>query len=178
MMNLLPNSEKISLRWTHRYQLLVSVGVAAIILLAISNIIMFSTYLVIWSDDKILNQRIASLRLQYGDREDEILAFDLLVKRLAILLLASTQPSLSEVIDGVLERNVAGVKLNRIFYDTTDKKEASRTLIVEGIAQEREDLVTFVQGIEKEKLFVNVSSPVSSLAKEKNIDFSIQVDVQ
>jgi hypothetical protein len=55
---------------------------------------------------------------------------------------------------------------------------AGRSMSVSGIAQTREDLVGFVKKLQDSGFFSDVVSPISDLAKDKDISFSINLNVK
>ncbi len=66
------------------------------------------------------------------------------------------------------------VSLLQLTYVSTGPSSA--TLSVRGISATREALVSFVKKLGDSKTFLNVDSPISNLAKDKDIDFTVNLD--
>lgn len=81
-------------------------------------------------------------------------------------------PSLVSVIERINGRLVNGISLNSI----TLKRSGTGSIVISGIASTRDALVAFSKSLQGELSFSNISLPVSTLAKSKDIAFSISVD--
>lgn len=125
-------------------------------------------------------ERLAEMSLPKGETASTTLAatasqqvFADLGQNLALLapLPAGTLPS--DVIATLLRQKPTGVKIISISYQR-GIAPAVGTLSIVGIAGERTVLVDYVKSLQAEKIFSSVDFPISNLAKEKDIDFTIQ----
>ena len=93
-----------------------------------------------------------------------------------LLLLKPNQSAAlpSEVLAPVLADKPAGIVLTNFTYSSGILPTLGTIQIV-GVASARNVLVNYVTTLQAEKLFASVDFPISNLATEKNIDFSIQV---
>ncbi len=75
----------------------------------------------------------------------------------------------------ILADQVPGVKLTELSYDTKSSKDGSGYITVGGTALDRESLTVFVNNLSREVVFSSVDLPISNFAKDRDIDFSIQI---
>lgn len=78
-------------------------------------------------------------------------------------------------LDAVLSNKNAGIHLSEVNYSATGSSTAN--ISISGVSNTREALVTFVKNLKDSNVFRAVDLPVSNLAKDKNIDFSITMGV-
>lgn len=76
----------------------------------------------------------------------------------------------SVLIERVIEEKNNAVHLTGFIYSDVDKKE----LTISGLADSRDGLVLFKRALEKTELFVSIDLPVSHLAAESDISFTIR----
>lgn len=66
-----------------------------------------------------------------------------------------------------------GVKINSIVFTPSEGSETA--IDISGVADTRNSLVVFSETLKADKTFSSVNIPLSSFAKEKNIDFSLKL---
>lgn len=73
-----------------------------------------------------------------------------------------------------------GVKLNSILFSKKqgDKDKKGTAILISGIARNRESLVSFGNILRETNKFSSVEVPVSSLAKEKDLPFSMNIFIE
>jgi len=79
------------------------------------------------------------------------------------------------VIDEVLSKKTSSITLRGFNYLTTGTSTATLNLV--GVGGTRDSLVSFVKSLEEVSFFSGVDLPISNLAKDKNIEFSININV-
>lgn len=91
-------------------------------------------------------------------------------------LLATYQPrrNVHKLVEALVAQTPAGVHLTGITYTT---KNGPEKLIIRGVADERESAVVFVRQLETEALFSNVDLPISNLARNEDIVFTMTLEV-
>ena len=77
----------------------------------------------------------------------------------------------SDFVDRILDRRVTGVGITGFSWV---KVEDKITLSVNGVASDRQTLVTFENRINSSGYFSNVTWPISDLAKDRDITFQIK----
>jgi hypothetical protein len=86
----------------------------------------------------------------------------------------SDKQSILSVIDLVNRRVVPGIRLTGMTFGRTESGVGAINLA--GMADTRDALVSFSKSLKGEPTFLNISLPVSALAKGKDIVFSITID--
>ena len=97
-------------------------------------------------------------------------------KKLFLLNSLLQYPEVAPTVKIILENKTSPVHLNEFLY--TSKNASSSAFLIAGVSETREGLVSFVKSLEKSGNFKTVYLPVSDLAKDKNIDFSITLGVE
>lgn len=95
--------------------------------------------------------------------------------KLGIISNSLEYSSVIPVIDEVLSKKTSSISLRGFNYLTTGTSTA--TLNIAGTGSTRESLVSFVKSLEGVSFFKGVDLPISNLAKDKNIEFSINITV-
>lgn len=85
-------------------------------------------------------------------------------------------PKMSPVVMDILSKKKSSIKIGGIFYSVNSGNSA--TLSINGLASNREALVSFSDSLKEIEYFKKVDLPISNLAKDKNIDFSINVNIE
>lgn len=93
------------------------------------------------------------------------------------IITPSTQIAPTEVIRKISEKKTSSIRIDSLSYVVRNKRETPKEkeleITISGIASTRDSLINFVKILEDEKSFSNVVLPVSDLAKDKNVSFSV-----
>jgi len=92
-------------------------------------------------------------------------------QQLAVLGFEDSSSITSIIVASALSHKPEGIFLKSIFLESTSE---GVSLSVGGVARSRGELTRFVSALEEDPLFREVTFPVSNLAKENNINFTIQ----
>jgi hypothetical protein len=84
-------------------------------------------------------------------------------------------PRVVPAMELILSKRPHGILLTDIAYESKDA--ANSSVVLRGVSKDREALVSFVKTLKESAFFESVELPVSNLAKEKNIDFSISTSI-
>ena len=80
---------------------------------------------------------------------------------------------LADVFEEIIGQKTDGVSIGKFFYrQTTDGNDE---ILVTGIAVSRESLLQFRRNLENRNIFTSVILPVSNLASDTDIEFSINI---
>lgn len=82
-------------------------------------------------------------------------------------------PQIVPIIKDILSYKTQSISFTDFMYEFTGTSTA--TISVRGRALTRESLVSFVRNIEDSNIFKEVDLPVSNLAKDRNIDFTVSL---
>jgi len=109
------------------------------------------------------------------DRQDELAEFADQVGRMAGYEAASALSAYG-TFDDLVSVLPADIFLHSFSFDRG--KDVRVIVTVRGVATTRSDLVSFVEILEEQATFSNVVLPVSELAKNEDIDFTLTLDAK
>ena len=93
-------------------------------------------------------------------------------KKLTLLGGGETQPA-SAVIRLITDNKGDYVRIQSVAFEKGVATEGK--IVLAGIARDRDSLTDFVKMIESQEIFTKVDLPVSNFAKDKDINFSINI---
>jgi hypothetical protein len=174
MRNLLREEDKKIVR--KEYTLRVIIVALALVFTAtlINGAFLLPSYFLIQSKEQNARRHREMAEQLVGLREKNTAASALSETKeiISILSLNESHIQLKDIFEIIVESKPDGVSLNGMFYE----KQGSKNIItITGIALGRENLLSFNKRLEREALFQNVALPISNLASDKNIKFSIRV---
>jgi hypothetical protein len=116
-------------------------------------------------------------RVQAGigsERDAQVTAEVRAIKaQLAILSARAESKTVVSVLERVLAQPRSGISITGLSL----RRDAEKgTIVVQGVANTRSDLVAFSKGLQGEPSFSRVDLPVSSLAKGTDISFTIRIE--
>ncbi len=95
--------------------------------------------------------------------------------KLSLINSSLEYPKVIPILDELLLKKTDFISLKGFSYTANATTTATLNLI--GVGSSRESLVSFVKSLEEISFFKNVDLPISNLAKDKNIDFSININI-
>jgi hypothetical protein len=178
MANILPSSYKHHLRTEYRLRFASVILFLLVVVLVVLLVLILPAYLIVQSDVRSAQSEVAVLAS--GDDESVPAADDgsdviALVKRELAALGTRPQEEPSKLISAVINvTNSSAITLDRLNYEVASA-DAPGTLVVGGQAADRDNLIAFSQALEKLPQVAAVDLPVSQLASDSDIDFTITV---
>jgi hypothetical protein len=173
MLSLLPTELKQEVKREYRLRL-ASVAASLVALVGLLSIAMLLPYMAISS----INERLLSERFEkvLADRKGvESGAFLEDVSRakglVATLVPAEDKVSVENVIERLLRVKPSTISLDS--FAIARNSSSTAQVIVEGVAEDRDALLFFVQELKKQSIFKTVVLPVSNFAKAEDIEFSV-----
>jgi Tfp pilus assembly protein PilN len=170
--NLLPEDRKKTLRREYRVKL----AVLSLAMSSITGIIVLIFLLPSFLSISFRHSEV-SLELKNLKRDTpELLVIEDLKSELKqinskLMVLESKNIILpSEVIEKIIGNQSAGISPNLFLFDLRGEQAG---LKISGVATNRETLTDFVKNLRQEENFTEVNLPVSDLAEDKDINFSI-----
>lgn len=176
MFSLLPEKEKKKILQEYAMRRYIVVLLFLFATGIISVLVSFPAYLLSLSKEKDIEAQITALRGSSIASESESLSKRLIDTNQKVIALKPAENSvpIGDVLQKVMNQKTDAIKLRSFSYKKSTEKGAS-TLSFTGVASDRETLSQFVNSLGHESMFLKVNLPVSSLTKNKNPDFSIQV---
>lgn len=175
MFNLLPNHSKKIISKDYilrRYSVILGVVVFVEIWLII---FLFPSLVTSYFKEKDLLYQVDSVKGS-NIAKDAGLVSDMIVSTNTKLGLYENEfnyPQIVPIIKDILSYKTTSISFTDFMYEFTGASTA--TISVRGRALTRESLVSFVRSIEDSNIFKEVDLPVSNLAKDRNIDFTVNL---
>jgi len=173
MLNLLPEEEKKRLKREYTVRYLIVIFLAIIFTGIIYFVLAFPSYVISKLKQQELTAIIAELDrvdISKGVPVTELSLIDI-NKKIGDLRGTGKEVSIANIISEILNTVTSSIKINSFNYD-------KNFLMLNGMAKDRDGLTSFVKKLEENTLFTKVNLPVSNLAQEKNINFSIQISIK
>lgn len=175
MFNLLPENEKRNIRAIYNARQ----TILALLLLTITGVIAFlfiiPSFMLTKAKEAETVSQVGSLRASLATKNVEDLNKAIAVARDEIKALEEADGAAHSVYDlflKILSHKSVDVRVTGLLYGTAGKRHE---VVINGIARDRESLLTFAQEIGKEQVFSDISLPVSNFAKNKDIEFSFSI---
>lgn len=175
MFNLLPENEKRNVRTIYNDRRMI----LSLLLLTITSIIAFllviPSFIMTKAKEAETVSQVGFLRESLASKNIDELNKTVMVARDEIKALQESNTTTLSVHDlflKILSHKSADIRITGFLYGIVAEKHE---IIVNGVARDRESLLTFAQEIGKEQIFSDISLPVSNFAKNKDIEFSFGV---
>ena len=177
MFNLLPENLKKIVRSEYLFRFLVTATVCLIILELCFMVVLAPSWFLVFYKEKALENNIEEMKRLEGLKNVETFSSNikLLNSQLHILDTRLDYSPLSSTLETVLSNKRANIHLISFNYSVSGP--ATTTIAIAGISDTRESLVSFVKRLENSGKFIKVDLPVSNLAKEKDINFSVNLSM-
>ncbi len=173
MFNLLPESLKQEIITDYKLRRFI-IALVFLIFIEISFMIfMLPSFIISHSKEKELE-----LRVQVIDKSSEALNINSIKTTIRSLnndlniidrMSAYLEPVL--LIDTVLSKKTNSIRITDISYTSVSTSTAN--LAIQGISSTRDTLVEFKKNLDESGFFKNIDLPISNLAKDRNINFSM-----
>ena len=109
-------------------------------------------------------------------KREEINAKLLLTKeRLRAIAEGDIRTELYEVVQKVAAHRTKAITIRSFSYTRGLTEEQPSSLLISGVADTRDDLLSFTQELQDDDFFEEVVLPVSSLAKDQDIKFDLDI---
>ncbi len=178
MFNLLPENLRKQITGEYRLRLAV-ISILLVIFIQVSFLVFLSpSWLVSYYKEKEyslqsdeLNKSLSTLDI--SSTTAFIKSFN---TKLGIINDSLEYPKFIPIVDGILSKKNNNIRISGIYYSVNSA--TAGTLTLEGIGDTRESLVSFSENLRSIEHFKKVDLPISNLAKDKNIDFTISVTIE
>lgn len=178
MFNLLPENLRERIKKEYRFRLTIVV-LSFIILSQISFLVfLFPSWLISFYKEKdfIVKSDEISKTISALDVASTTSFIKVLNERLLNINDAMEYPMMMPIFDSILSVRSPSIRLSGIYYTASDSNSAVVT--ISGMSDKRDSLVFFTENLRKIESFSKVDLPISNLAKDKNIDFTISINIE
>ncbi|KKU70080.1 MAG: hypothetical protein UY17_C0022G0008 [Candidatus Beckwithbacteria bacterium GW2011_GWC2_47_9] len=178
MFNLLPIEQKREIKREYILRLLIAGGAMAFISLAIAAFLVLPSYFIALAEYRLVlaEQLAAENLLELKEAAELRTVMRESRDKLSVSALLGGEVSPSEVLDKALSAraNNEGVKIRGIRWERKTEKVFAVTLT--GEADNRDALLSFKKGLDRDGTFEKVLLPVSNFANAENINFIISAE--
>jgi hypothetical protein len=176
MLHLLTDEYKKKVEREYRYRVLTVVSLIIIVLCVFGLILITPSYLKIHSTHSKLTAERDSYTEKIKSRQDDnsIDGIKSVQNAITILKSYSQQYSVRDTVLNLASKKQKGISISRFAYSKT--KDVP-TVDISGKADSRASLMSFSDQLKKDTSFSGVTIPLSSFAREKDIDFSLKLSV-
>ena len=175
-MNLLPQKEKTGNQRNYLYRFLTGLTGAIFSSLLIGGFVLLPLYILIQAKQLELGTELTSLKNSQGasGSEDVYRLLEMANQRMNFLSLRSDLSLVSGVKE-ILARRPAGVIITSLAYHPQENSNSRLVagVSLKGVASRREAIMEFVKNLQPEPTFSGINVPVSSFAKDRDIEFSL-----
>ncbi len=178
MLNILPREQKIILRKEYRLRRIAVWLGLVLVSLAVSLVLLVPSYFIYRvkagdvRGELERSRKVLEADLQTGESAAEVAEALKNVEELKPFTPRTSVYSLMRIFEGKPQTI-------RILDITFLAKAVDKpTIVLRGIAADRESLTTFSRALESRSEFGSIDLPVSNFAKERNIDFSMTITVK
>lgn len=174
MLKLLLNEKKkeIKKEYSLRYLTILFFGLAGIFVLFIISLI--PVYFILKIDQKVLNEELSVAQDSELNSDRTRLKEKLSSLQQTLNIVDTPSIEISGYIQKITERQPRDISILKIDFD---KNENSQTIILQGNANSRGSLATFIDSLETVDEFETVNLPFSSFTRDSDIPFSITINL-
>jgi len=178
MINLIPTTEKNRLYGRYQKRFFIVLASLASIGFLAGAIFLVPSYQLAKEKTSAISNRLNIAQTISGAKMEgnpEFVAKDL-EKKIDILSERKIKNPPSHLVGLILNSRPGGVGISGISY--SQKDDGNAQFEIRGVAENRNSLLSLVRGLESEATFEKVNVPVSAFVKDRDLDFSIQIEAK
>ena len=176
MINLIPGTEKERARHNHQRRFLAALLSLTATGFVLGAVFLAPSYFLINEKNDVISDGLNMYRIISGTKTgggSEIAAEDI-HEKLDILALGGTNNPPSRLASLIINSRQEGVSVAGISYEKAGEGKAN--LEVRGTSQDKAGLLGFVKTLKSTPIFTRADVPASVFAKDKNLNFSIEIE--
>ncbi len=171
MFTLLPEHHKKRLYQEYRMRLLVIVLIFISLFFIIGCALLFPSYISLKSEKTSYETELDSLTKQVERKDKEGLTGTMNTIGSNLAIAKPDETMVYRALGVLLAHVTTDIKITSMSY--TRGSQGASFITTEGIAKDRTSLISFSNGLKKELIFEKVDLPVSNLAKQTDVPFSM-----
>jgi len=177
MRNLLLEKDKKKIRQEYAIRLAAVALLFAFVAVLLGSIFLLPSFFLSNAKKQAMEERRDIIEQSIAVREQEASLTTLTDANEKLLLLSppSDTVSLLELLTVVVEAQPSGISIREFFYTARNSDDGNNELRLSGVAERRENLLAFQNALRKKPIFSSVTLPVSNLAADQNISFSLNL---
>lgn len=176
MRNLLSQKDKKILSGEYRLRIVITILTFLFFTILIGGAQLAPSYFISELKERATKEHASIIKESIEKREQDISATILFETKEKLKLLTFNEESFSlrAIFEAIIDDKPSEVRISGIFYNKSQTGKETEILVT-GEADRREPLLEFKKLLEKEDQFREVVLPVSNLASDRDIKFSIKI---
>src|SRR3989338_7623994 len=178
MVNLLPISEKIKIQKMYKSHLLIVALSFFVVIIGFGAITLLPALFWSFVKENTAEERLAIVSQIVSTEERKNIRESVAgVNQKTALLQGAGEEATAvyEAIEKITERKISGISVIAFFYENAPGSAQRKRMTISGVSKNRQTLVSFVDGLEKENIFADVELPVSNFVRNADIPFSVSL---
>ncbi len=173
MVNLLPSQSQARLSRTYYVRLATTLLSALVVVLFLGALLLTPSYLLARDEAESAKRYLSALDESAGlrERSGALSVVAELKEVLELSKLFAEPPVTADTLSAITSHVVAGVRIQKIVFGKTE--EGKTSISVAGIADTRAGLLSFAEALKADATFEGVTLPVSQLAQDTDIEFTL-----
>lgn len=174
MQNLLREQDKEAIRKEYALRVTIAALILFFVTVLLNSFLLLPAYFLSRSQENTALRYAEALNkiIEFRDKNTSINVLSDAKNTIALLSQNRGQASLRSIFQTIIESRPQGVSIRGLFYE---KKDDKNVITVIGVSSGREELLSFKKRLEHEILFQSVILPISNLASDENIEFSLNI---
>lgn len=173
MFTLLPEQNKKSLFKEYRLRLFTVIFLFLTAFCLISTALLFPSYISLYFERGVLEDESARVGMEIKVKNEKGIVETLARINHTLAAVKPQQSGVLQVTKVILDKLPSGISIDRFVYTRGEKADSSLSL--QGVAETRSELITFSRELEKQPDFSKVDLPISNLAKQSDVPFTLTV---
>src|SRR3989344_3256231 len=173
MFVLLSEQNKKDLLRQYRLRITSTVAFLASTIFLISIALLLPSYFLLNAEKVRLEGETENFSKHISKKNSEGLINTLNDIKSMVALVVPEETKIFSTIKTILARRPSSVLINSFRYTRGDGKESS--LVLEGMAASRNSLISFSKNLKTDPLFKSVDLPISNLARESDVKFTMTI---
>ena len=176
MFNLLPENLKEKIKSEYRLRLLITIFALVIFLQVFFLVTLLPSWIISDYKESITSSQLSEMKQTalYKDA-DSVVANIISINTKLNFINTLDYPKVTNYIKVIVSNKSRSVHINRLSYAPAAKNTIA--IALGGVSDSREALVVFIKNLKNSGSFKTADLPISDLAKEKNLDFSINLSI-
>lgn len=180
-MNLLPITEKEKIIKGLKQRTIVLALFAVTISFVFGFVILIPSYFLVENNFSKIKSENMTLGNNNEKEQNEMIGLpEEIESKLPVLENVIYQKNIQSILNEIIDLKNDKIKITSLSFsrDASFGGEKGIVVIVSGVSQDRLSLASFSNNLKESKNFTNINVPVSSLAKDKNLPFTINIFIK
>lgn len=178
MRNLLPEQNKKIIRREYFMRVLSIAFIFLFLTALLSSTFLLPAFFLSIEKEKSVREsaEIVSKSVKFREQNSTDFLLEEAERKLELLSSKNGGILVQDIVMKIVDEKPYGVSIYGISY--MELTEGRSRITLTGVAGEREDMLSFRKYLERDGLFSSVRLPVSNFAKDKDIKFSIEIEIE